>query len=321
MAEYNPYPWHEAEMRRFQLASEQQRLPHAILLTGPEGTGKRHLAQCLVRYVLEQSGGTGNYQDLLDAGSHPDVTLIEPEEEKKQISVDQIRDLTDKIALTPQLSSIKIAVIHPAQAMNRNAANALLKTLEEPQGNALLLLISHNRGMLPQTIVSRCQQLHLAIPPAAMALSWLEAQGIERATDNLHLVGGAPLKAVLAAQNDWLQQYESLLADLSRLLHRKDNMVSVAARWRGLDTALLLGWLKSMVRSLVSMNISQQSSFNMPSNVLKVLKISHDEIDLRQLIQYAEFLDKTLLEVDNNLNQEMMYEQIFSRWSALKQAA
>jgi DNA polymerase-3 subunit delta' len=205
--------------------------------------------------------------------------------------------------------------------MNNNAANALLKTLEEPQGNTLLLLISHNHGLLPRTILSRCQHVLTSIPDRGVALAWLEARGIEQANEHLQLVGGAPLKAVLAAENGWLQQYETLLADLSRLFNRRDNMVSVSVRWHDWDIETLINWLSTIARSLVKIKILGQSAFSNSANLLKLLKISHDEIDLRQLIQYSEFLDRTLLEIDHNLNQEMMFEQIFSRWSALKQAA
>jgi DNA polymerase-3 subunit delta' len=321
MAECKPFAWHDEYMQRFRDAIEQHRLPHAILLTGPAGTGKQQLARCLIHHLIGEASKSANYKNLLQAGTHPDVMLVEPEEDKKQISVDQIRALSEKISLTPQLSTTKIGVIHPAQAMNRNAANALLKTLEEPQGNTVILLISHNHGLLPQTILSRCQHVHVGIPPAGQALKWLQEQDIDHAVEYLQLAGGAPLKALAAANEGWLERYQSLISDLSMLLHYQDNMVSVSARWRDLDISLLVSWLSNIVRSVVKLKIHGQSALNVPANLLKLLKISYDEIDLRQLIQYSEFLDKTLLEVDNNLNQEMMFEQIFSQWTALKRAA
>jgi DNA polymerase-3 subunit delta' len=320
MADCTPFPWHDEYMLRFTDAIEQHRLPHAILLTGPAGTGKQHLARCLVHKLIGQASKSRNYKDLLKAGTHPDVMRVEPEEDKKQISVDQIRALSEKISLTPQLSTTKVGVIYPAQAMNRNAANALLKTLEEPQGSTVILLISHNYGLLPQTILSRCQHVHVGIPPAMQALKWLQENGIENATEYLQLAGGAPLRALIAAKEGWLERYESLISDLSMLLHQHDNMVSVSVRWRDLDISLLVSWLSNIVGSIVRLKIYAQSAFNIPANLLKLLKISYDEIDLRQLIRYSEFLDKTLLEVDNNLNQEMMVEQIFSQWTALKRA-
>ena len=321
MSDFKPYPWHEKQMMRFRQAFEQQRLPHAILLTGPEGTGKLHLARCLTHYVLEHGGSSSNFEYLLEANSHPDVTLVEPEESKKQISVGQIRDLTERLALTTQLSAYKIAIIHPAQSMNRNAANALLKTLEEPQGNSLLILITHNHGLIPQTILSRCQQVHIRLPEYEEAMLWLREQGTKQAEEYLQLAGGAPLKAVRAAQQGRLQDFESLIADLSRLLHTQENMVSVGARWHELEVELLVSWLLMIVQSLVKLKVQEQSAFNITANLLKLLKISHDQIDLRDLIQYSDFLNKTRLEIDNNLNQELMFEQIFSRWAALKQAA
>ena len=321
MSDFTPYPWLEVHMSRFREAYEQQRMPHAILLAGPEGTGKQHLANCLTHYVLDRGGSSANFEQLLAARPHPDVSLVEPLENKKQISVDQIRQLTERIALTPQLSASKIAVIHPAQAMNRNAANALLKTLEEPQGNSLLILVSHNHGLIPQTILSRCQQVPVRLPEREEALTWLQQQGIEQADRYLELAAGAPLKALRAAEQGLLQQYENFLTDLSRLLNNTENMVSLGARWKELQPDLLVSWLKMIVQLLVKIKIQGQSAFSVSANLLKLLKISHDQIDLRKLIQYSEFLDKTQLEIDNNLNRELMFEQVFLRWSALTRAA
>jgi len=318
MNQFGPYSWQQAQFQRMQDAIEQQRLPHAILFSGPEGVGKRHLANCLIHFALQKHSRSKKFEKLLQAGTHPDVQVISPAEDKKQISVDQIRELSARLSLTPQVSDIKIAIIDPAELMTVAAANALLKTLEEPSGNTLIILISHNSGRLSQTVRSRCHHVPSRAPDIQQAGSWLNDQGITNYQEYLLLTRGAPLSAQLAAENGWLEQHHQLLTDLSGLIERQADMVTIAAKWRDIDTALLIRWLQNLVSLLVKSRYSDEITSNITGNFLKNLKISLDGIDLKKLINYADFLDKSALEIDNNLNRELFLEQIFSQWAVLR---
>jgi len=317
MSAYKPYSWHQAQMNRLDQAIEQQRLPHAILLSGPVGIGKRHLADCLIHSVLIKHAISANFEPLLAAGTHPDVRIVSLLSDKKQIGVDQIRDLSAGLALTPQISNIKIAVIPTAELMNRHAANALLKTLEEPSGNTLIILISHNPGSLPQTIRSRCQHLPQRVPDSREAETWLSEQGVVDYQAYLELTSGAPLLAKSAAENEWLEQHQQLLDDLSELIERQTDMVTTSVKWREFESALLIRWIRNLVKLLIQSKLSDQITSDMAGNFLKNLKISLDRIDLGKLFDYSEFLDHCELEIANNLNRELFLEQIFTRWAAL----
>lgn len=320
MNAYSPYSWQQDQMQRLDHAIEQQRLPHAILMSGPAGVGKQHLADCLIHRVLKKHMALAKFEALLAAGTHPDVRIVSLLSDKKQIAVDQIRDLSAGLALTPQISNIKIAVIQPAELMNRAAANALLKTLEEPSGNTLIILISHNPGRLPLTIRSRCQHMPQRVPDSREAGIWLSEQGVTNYQAYLELTSGAPLLAKLAAENKWLEQHQYLLDDLSGLIDRQGDIVSISAKWHESDVTLLIRWIKNLVKSLVISKLSEQITSDMAGNFLKNLKISLDRIDLIKLIGYSDFLDQSELEINNNLNRELFLEQIFTRWAALSPA-
>ena len=320
MSDYSPFPWQETHMQRLEQSIAQGRLAHALLFTGPSGVGKRHLANSLVYRLLADESSPNKTATLLAADTHPDVVRVGLLEDKKQIAVDQVRELCERISLTPQLARIKIAIIQPAEAMNKNAANALLKTLEEPQGNSLLILISHNHGLLPQTIRSRCQHVPLGLPDRKAARAWVQAQGIEQADEYLEITNGAPLQALQAAEEDWLTQFTALVEDLARLLDQGSNMVSLGAKWKQIDPQTMVSWLHQIVGVLTRYAVYGEFTSNMASNLLNNLKLSVDRIDLRKLLEYSEYLDKSRLEVDNNLNRELMFEQLFTRWAAVNAA-
>src|SRR5690606_31515541 len=158
---------------------QQHHLPHALMLRGPAGTGKAHFALALAQMLLcekplaQVACGRCKTCHLIKAGSHPDLLLVEPEEAGKAIKVDQVRHLVEFASRKAQFSGYRVVVICPAEAMNPNASNALLKSLEEPGEKTLLALVSHQvSGVLP-TIRSRCQVVEFPVPPRAPALTWL----------------------------------------------------------------------------------------------------------------------------------------------------
>jgi DNA polymerase-3 subunit delta' len=222
-------PWHR-ELATAML-QQRSRWPQALLIAGRRGLGKRALAlhfacALLCEAPCPDGDACGVCPSCLyvAVGAHPDLRLIEPlllDEEGNvivvdAITVDRIRELTAFTQLSTHRHRAKVAVIAPAEAMNPAAANALLKTLEEPPADTYLMLVSHQSARLPATIISRCQRLPVPEPDAASAVAWLRTQGVADADQVLAQAGGAPLLALELADPLVQRECASLLADLAR---------------------------------------------------------------------------------------------------------
>jgi DNA polymerase-3 subunit delta' len=222
-------PWQRAVAANA-LAS-RSRWPHALLVTGRRGIGKRslalHFAQALLCEEPRADGSACGHCPscgYIVAGAHPDLRLIEPVEYDEDgdpkpvdaIVVDRIRELIQFTQLSTHRQRAKVALIAPAEAMNAAAANALLKTLEEPPPGTYLLLVSDQSGRLPATIVSRCRLLPAPEPDVESATRWLAAQGVERPELLLAQAGGAPLLALTLADAATQREREALLDALSQ---------------------------------------------------------------------------------------------------------
>ena len=263
-------PWH----RELATAALQQRArwPHALLIAGRRGLGKRGLALHFARALLCETPlpdgdpcGVCPSCAYVAAGAHPDMRLIEPllvDEEGNvtvvdAITVDRIRELTAFTHLSTHRHRAKVAVIAPAEAMNAAAANALLKTLEEPPADTYLMLVSHQPARLPATIVSRCQRLLVPEPDAATAAAWLATQGVADGARMLALAGGAPLLALDLADPALQRECDAWLVELAR--PERLSPVAIGARLDAVakeERKALLGailyWLLSWTADLAS---------------------------------------------------------------------
>jgi DNA polymerase III subunit delta' len=222
-------PWLEPVAAR--MLTERARWPHALLIAGPEGLGKRqlalHLACALLCEAPRPDGdacGTCIGCTLVERRTHPDLRLIEPvvydddgnATPVDAITVEPIRDLIEFAQLSSHRGGAKVAVVLPADALNAAAANALLKTLGEPPPRTYLLLVSHRPGRLPATITSRCRRLPIAMPDSVEVSGWLARQGIADPQRILAHAGGAPMRARLLADADVQRRRDWLLAELAR---------------------------------------------------------------------------------------------------------
>lgn len=224
-------PWHRPLWR--ELTGDPARLPHALLLHGPKGIGKRGLATELARWLLCESpspdGACGHCKACgwFGQGAHPDFKLVEPAAESaredepgkkggKYITISEIRQLGDFLGLASHQGGWRVVVIQPAELLNQAAANALLKTLEEPPENVLIVLVSHQPGRLPATVLSRCRKMMLGLPGREQAQAWLLDQGLQGQLTTLDEVGGAPLLALECAEPERLARRSRFLAALAR---------------------------------------------------------------------------------------------------------
>lgn len=260
-------PWHADNWQRLLARRAQGRLPHALLLAGPAGLGKRAFAEALAGVLLCERGGDvtcgecrscrlyatrvqrdpeesrpdGSLAHADGHSGHPDARFVsfalnEKSSPKKMytvITVEQMRDLSGWLALTAHYGRAKVALIDPADALNDNAANALLKTLEEPDNGCFLVLISSQPARLPATIRSRCQRIDFALPPPAQAQAWLVAQQVDAksAAAALQAAGGNPGTALELVRSGGLALRDEVDRDLRDLRAGKAAASDVANRW------------------------------------------------------------------------------------------
>ena len=235
-------PWHAEHWSRLQARRRRDALAHALLLSGAPGLGKRAFAQRFVRGLLCSDGEDGNACGrcrsclLIEAGSHPDMLglsfgLRRDGTPRTEIVVDQIRELSARLAMRSQMGGWQVVTIDPADAMNAAAANALLKTLEEPATQTMLILLADAPWRLPQTIRSRCQRVEFQLPDPAVALAWLQAQGLPEAQAALAAAGGNPGLAAAWAGHGALQQRTEVRRDLAALAAGRGQPAEVVKRW------------------------------------------------------------------------------------------
>lgn len=267
-----PMAWHEDEFAR--LAGATDRLPHALLVRGARGIGKLAFAQALAQALLcESPTADGHACDACGAcawfaaGAHPDYRQIEPEsadeseggeegearqsgkKPKTAILIHQVRALADFVVLSSHRGGPKIIVVHPAEAMNPNAANALLKNLEEPPPRTHFVLVTHRPHQLLPTIKSRCRQVALSVPSTSDAIAWLAAKGVRNAELALAHTGNAPL---LALELDDSEYWGARAAFLRHLCAPDLDVLSAADAARDLPIPNVVAWLQKWSYDIVS---------------------------------------------------------------------
>jgi len=215
--EWQAQPWKDWTRLR-------ERLPHAILIQSGEGLGEFEFAQACAQSLLCEAPGAGERPcgacracDWFSLGNHPDFRLIVPEsmapepreegaeptkKKSEQIRIEQVRELADFLAVGTHRAGLRVILVYPAEAMNANTQNALLKNLEEPPPATVFLLVTTQPERLLATVRSRCLRFALPFPPPEPVLRWLKEQGLQHPEATLAGAGGAPLAALRAAGTD-----------------------------------------------------------------------------------------------------------------------
>lgn len=277
---------------------DEDRLPHALLFAGPAGIGKAHFARALAARLLCLSPASGTACgscrscDLLAAGSHPDFLEVVPEEGSRVIKINQVRQLIEFAGKTPSISRLKCIVLGPAECMNINAANALLKCLEEPSESTSLMLYSHQPSGLPPTVRSRCQAMAFPVPAAATCIEWLQlfCGDAAGARELLDAAEGRPLEALALYQEDGLGRRQAVRRGLEALLAGTLSPLEFPALVSDLELeevlALMQGALESRLRELATPgNRQAREGFGLRDDLARLQRaISSGANPNRQLI-------------------------------------
>jgi DNA polymerase-3 subunit delta' len=332
------YIWQENLWR--ELIGRKVSLPHAMLLHGQAGIGKRDFAETLAHALLCESPGADGMPcghcvacGWLAAGTHPDFRVLQPDseataesadnEEAKEekgkkpsilINVAQVRELIESVSTSASRGGMRVILICPAEAMNTAAANALLKTLEEPPLNTLLMLVSHHAQRLLPTVRSRCLKVAMPAPSVSQALGWLAGQEVAEPEICLAQAGFAPLRAIGLNDGDYR---EKRLTFLSRLEEAKNiDPFALAEAGEKLELAWTLNWLQTWIYDLISAQATGKVRYHLDFSA-KIIALS-GKIDILQLLGFQRDLLSAQRSLHHPLNVRLLLEQLLlSYWQIM----
>lgn len=302
-----PLPWQGTFWMRLKQQLDDGKLPHALLLSGSQDTGKARLALALARLLLcaSPSGGLNcgkcHACELSASGSHGDLCWLQPEEKSRVIKIDQVRRAVSFAQQTASFGTRKVMVLYPADTMNSNAANALLKALEEPSPDTYMILVCHRLHGVPATIRSRCQIMKLQPPEEAECLPWLDSLTGERSQSEslLQLARGRPMLAERLCRDNNIESTHSIQQALTGVLCGLVPVSEVAHLFSDVDTGGFLAHLQQSLQQLVR---SQSGSILRTREGQSAFRLDAELTRLRAAV-----------EAGANPNPQLMVESMLSR--------
>jgi DNA polymerase-3 subunit delta' len=343
------YPWQAEQWTQLQRAHTESRLPHGLLLQGSKGLGKHDFANCLSAALFCQSAAESRQQGqpcghcnackLLEAGTHPDFYPLRPTASKTSTSkkpltsirIDDIRELCAQLAQTSQFGGYRIAIIDEADKLTHEAANSLLKTLEEPGGGVLIMLITAHPARLPATIRSRTQQLRFAVPATDISVAWLEqavgtSYSSEQILQALKHANGSPLAAIEQLETVELNQLiEQAMLARDASAPGAPSIIEYAAklitydRRRVLDA--MLGWVSDAIRISLDAGVSTDGS----DTGGRLINIAHAQalkhmiagVSISRLYWFYDEIQKQRRLESIALNEQLLWENLLLSWKQL----
>ena len=317
--------WLAPQLDALRRARAMGRFPHALLIQDSPGAGGEQLALMAAQVVLctAENFPCGRCRECqrVWAQSHPDLWFVAPEEESRQIKVDQIRALNEALALTTHGSTGSVAIIHPADLLNANSANALLKTLEEPRPGVLIVLVASVTARLPATVLSRCQRLQVQLPPRAEGAAWLRRHRGEADWEAvLDIVGDAPLRALGADPAELLALRSETEAHLEGALAGTIDISPAAERWAERDGFELRlhcaeNWVTRRLYAQLSDNGEVKELHTAPH-----LPAAISSMNIRGLIRLLDALYELRRLATTTLNKALAVEQLLWQLRAARKS-
>jgi DNA polymerase III subunit delta' len=297
------YPWLIAGVDAWRHANRGDRVPQAVLMESPPGLAAEALASWIAAERLcdhseARPCGTCASCVLLRAGNHPDLHVVRCEEDAKQVKVDQIRELIETLVLKSYRGGRKVAIIEDAELLNANAANALLKTLEEPTDDTHILLLATPAHRLPATIASRCRRFRLRAPPKDQAMAWLDGQkpGVDW-SGPLLLAAGAPLRALELGTAGASELHAQMCEALQDLAAQRIDLTILAERWAGSKSGLRLAWLDSWITTEIE----------------RGFRSSADSVKIQSLFELRDAVFEQRRLADSSMNPQLAFEALLIR--------
>jgi DNA polymerase-3 subunit delta' len=319
------FPWQQKNWRHLCNYKSQNRIPQALLITGNKGLGKQHLAEQFAFSLLCAKPDPNGLACsrcpsclLIKAETHPDFIRIQPSEPGKAIGIDLIRALIVDMQLKPQYDAYRVVLISPADQMNRPAANAFLKYLEEPGERTVILLISDKPASMPPTIRSRCQKLAVDTPDKETVFAWLKQQNIKNDLEILTgMAQNSPLLARRYADEKTLSARNECFKAWLEIAGQSADPVMVAESWLALPQSALLFWLSTWIIDLIKCFYrTKPDNFYNPDLFIPLQELA-GQLDLIGLFKLYDLLLSSRGRLDTQVNKQLMFEEILIRWSEL----
>src|SRR5882672_538467 len=295
-------PWLGKEMATLRAAYVADRMPHALLIHEAPGAGGDWLANWIAQLVLKT-----------DRTQHPDWISVRPIDDSRQIRIEQVRELGQELSLTSHQGGYKVGVISPADVLNRFAANALLKTLEEPSPRTVLILVVTQPSRLPATILSRCQRFGISAPERSQAVAWLEAtRGKGDWNAVLDIVGEAPMLAAEADAEAVVQVGTEVRRGLEEAAAGTADPVATAERWARAELPLRLrcfeNWLTERIRGQTA-----SPAFLTEVGAATYLQRPQTVLNIRELFELLDGVRDLKSALDTPINRGLALETLFRR--------
>ena len=322
-------PWLSSYYQSVTAAWEKGVMPHALLLTGLKGVGKHALADAIARFVLcenkqnNQACGTCRSCQLLAADAHPDRLTLTLEEKSKVIKIAQVRQLSEQLNTTA-FSQYQVVTIVPACQMNTAAANALLKTLEEPTERVLMILLAHDASRLPATVLSRCQRMHVAIQDAELALTWLKSTYPNQQPERLwQHTQGAPLLAEQLLSQEYFVRRDQVLQTLTTAATGKHNPLPVAADWATKEVPVWLRLLFLLTTDCIKLRSSAASVGVVNEDCREQILVLSSCLSVTSWFQFYEQLLQAQAALASGIaiNAQLLLEGVLLDWCALNRGS
>lgn len=321
------FPWQKDRWQYLVKRMDALQMPHAILLQGRDGLGKNHFALCLANLLLcsnpnKKEGrhcGCCDACKLFDSNNHPDLIILKPESAGKAIKIDQVRSVISNLSNTSHQGEGKVVIIECAELLNISSSNALLKTLEEPEPNTVIILVTAHPMTLAATIRSRCQVLDINAPEYSIAEDWLKKElGQSDVSVLLSLTENAPLKAISLVNDGGLDKRQEFFKHLNNLDKGKINLVKISSECSKLGLDYLILSMMYVICDMIKLHFGNADTI-INRDQIELLNYFSEKSDLDRMFAYKDRLTelKGYLSGKINLNQQIVSESLLLDWMDL----